>query len=147
MSLKILNNDELIVSHTDYARLRALSDGHPLDAELDRAIVVPGERMPPDIVAMHSRVHYLDESSGTRRQIDLVYPHEANLDDGRISVLAPVGSALLGLAVGGFIDWKYPGGEIRRLRIEAVEPAPALPDDQLAPNDATARLPRKEERD
>ena len=118
-----MNTDELIISQYDYARLRALDDRHELAAELDRAIVVPRERMPIDIVAMHSRVIYVDESLGMRREIELVYPSEADPAAGQISVLAPVGSALLGLAVGRSIDWEYPGGEIRRLRIECVLPS------------------------
>ena len=119
-----MNTDELIISQYDYARLRALDDRHELAAELDRAIVVPRERLPIDIVAMHSRVIYVDESVGMRREVELVYPNEANPAAGQISVLAPVGSALLGLAVGRSIDWEYPGGEIRRLRIECVLPQP-----------------------
>lgn len=119
-----MNTDELIISQYDYARLRALGDRHELAAELDRAIVVPEERMPIDVVAMHSRVIYVDESVGMRREVELVYPNEANPAAGQISVLAPVGSALLGLAVGRSIDWEYPGSEIRRLRIECVLPRP-----------------------
>jgi len=69
---------------------------------------------------MHSRVLYVDENSGIRREIELVYPDEANPAAGQISVLAPVGSALLGLTVGRSIDWAYPDGNIHRLRIERV---------------------------
>ena len=122
----MLNTDELIISQDDYARLCALGGSNELAAELDRAIVVSAERMPVDVVAMYSRVVYVDESLGTRREVEVVYPEEANPATGQISVLAPVGSALLGLAVGRSIDWKYPGGEVRRLRIERVltQPGP-----------------------
>ena len=76
--------------------------------------------MPRDVVAMYSRVIYVDEKLGTRREVELVFPAEANPAAGKISVLAPVGSALLGIAAGRTIDWPYPDGEIHRLRIERV---------------------------
>ena len=117
-----MNIDELIISEKDYARLCILAGGHDLSAELDKVIVIPTEHMPGNVVAMHSHVLYLDEKLGTRREIELVYPDEADAAQGRISVLAPVGSALLGLAAGDSIDWKYPGGEIHRLHVEQVLP-------------------------
>ena len=115
-----INTEQLLITQDDYIRLRTLGEGHELSSELDRAIVVHSERMAKDVVTMHSRVVYVDENSGIRREIELVYPDEANPAAGRISVLAPVGTALLGLAVGRAIDWGYPDGEIHRLRIERV---------------------------
>jgi regulator of nucleoside diphosphate kinase len=111
---------DLLVSATDYARLRALAAGHPLAEELDRAIVVPQDRVPEDLITMHSRLVYVDETAGMRREVELVYPEEANATAGRVSILAPVGSALLGLSAGDTIDWEFPGGETRRLRVERV---------------------------
>lgn len=116
---------ELLVSTADYARLRALAADHPLAEELDRAIVVPEDRVPDDLVTMHNRFVYVDEATGTRREVELVYPDEADATAGRISILAPVGSALLGLSVGDTIDWEFPGGETRRLRVERVLGRPA----------------------
>lgn len=117
-----MNSNELILSESDFARLRVLAAGHDLSAELDRVIVIPEALMPLDVVGMHSRVRYLDERLGSRREVELVYPDEADAAQGRISVLAPVGSALLGLAAGDAIDWKYPDGKIHRLRVEQVLP-------------------------
>ena len=126
-----MNMEQLLIAQNDYVRLRGLGEGHELSAELDRAIVVPSERMATDVVAMYSRVAYVDENSGVRREIELVYPDEANPAAGQVSVLAPVGSALLGLAVGRSIDWEYPDGTIHRLRIERVlsqhNPPPPCP--------------------
>lgn len=122
----------LIVSSHDLARLEALLESpalkqHPaalaLGEELGRATVVPPEQIPAGIVAMHSRVECEDELHGERHHLTLVYPHEADAAQGRISVLAPVGSALLGLAVGQSIDWQAPGGRALRLRVLAVQPA------------------------
>lgn len=117
-------NNELIVSSRDYARLLALGSAVPLADELSRASVVPEERMPDNVVRMHSRVTYLDTDSGRRREVELVYPDEADLTSGKISVLAPVGSALLGLAEGQSIDWPFPRGGVRRLRVERTLPPP-----------------------
>ncbi|MCI2244775.1 nucleoside diphosphate kinase regulator [Xanthomonas indica] len=122
----------LIVSSRDLARLEALLDSpalhqHPaalaLGAELDRATVVAPDQLPPGIVAMHSRVECEDELHGERHHLTLVYPHEADAAHARISVLAPVGSALLGLGVGQSIDWQAPGGRPLRLRVTAVQRA------------------------
>jgi regulator of nucleoside diphosphate kinase len=121
----IMENNELKIGSGDYARLVALRSAAPLADELSRAAVVPEERMPDNVVRMHSRVTYLDEHSGRRREVELVYPEEADLTRGKISVLAPVGSALLGLAEGQSIDWRFPRGGWRRLRVERTVP-PAL---------------------
>jgi regulator of nucleoside diphosphate kinase len=90
-----------------------------LEAELDRATVVPGERVPPDIVTMNSRVVFEDQT-GRRREIVLVYPPAADPARGRISVLEPIGTALLGLAVGEVVDWPGDDASPVRLRIVSV---------------------------
>ena len=113
-------NHHLVLLLDDYAQLRGLARDHELSDELDRAIVVPPERMPSDVVTMHSRCIYVDESTGARREVELVYPDEADPAAGKISVLAPIGSALLGLAAGHSIDWELPGGKIHRITVERV---------------------------
>lgn len=127
-----MNMDDLIITQPDYARLRALSRNTELADELDRAIVVPVERVPREVVTMHSRVLYVDEQTGERREVELVYPEEANVTAGRISVLAPVGAALLGLSVGQSIDWGFPGGGVRRLRVERILSQPEADDGKSA---------------
>jgi regulator of nucleoside diphosphate kinase len=116
------------VTTADLERLRALVDqnlasrdseaAERLDNELDRAI--PVEVAPPDVVTMGSRVAFVDESSGVRREVVLVFPREADASHGRVSVLAPIGSALLGLSAGDDIDWPLPDGRVARLRILSV---------------------------
>ena len=115
---KSMDTEALIVSVPDYVRLREIAGDLELGEELERAIVVPADRMPVDVVTMHTRLIYLDQNSGVRREVELVYPDEANPLAGKISVLAPVGSALLGLSVGQSIDWVFPGGKSHRLRVE-----------------------------
>jgi regulator of nucleoside diphosphate kinase len=122
----------IILSRHDLERLQRLIDQQPealverLDQELSRAEVV--EQVPPGVVAMNSTVVFEDVETGARREVRLCYPQEARSEAGCISVLAPIGSALLGLSVGQSIDWQVPGGR-RRLRIvavpqpEAVQPA------------------------
>lgn len=123
----------IIVSARDIARLEALLDSpalsrHPaaiaLAQELERAQVLPPEEIPEGIVTMHSRVDCVDELNDETHSLTLVYPHEADFDKGRVSVLAPVGSALLGLSVGQTIDWTAPGGRQLRLRVTAVHYQP-----------------------
>ena len=91
-----------------------------LEQELSRARWVDAEAIAPDVVTMNSRVVCEDESSGERHELELVYPHEADVDRRRVSVLAPVGAALLGLAVGSSIEWPLPGGRTTRVRVLAV---------------------------
>lgn len=128
---EIAQRPPLVVLLGDYAQLRGLARDHSLSDELDRAIVVPPERMPCDVVTMHSRCIYVDENVGVQREIELVYPDEADPAEGKVSVLAPIGSALLGLAAGQSIDWKLPGGRLHRLRLVRVLHQP----------DATANTP------
>ena len=115
-----MTDDNLVITDRDLARIAALRPGGQLGEELERAVVIPSDAVPASVVTMHSRVRYLDESTGDRREIQIVYPEQADPAEGRISVLAPVGAALLGLAVGQAIDWRFPGGQMRRLRVEEL---------------------------
>jgi len=115
--------EPLVVSQEDYARLRQYALNDELADELDRAIVVHMERIPADVVSMYSRCTYLDEHLGTPREIELVYPDEADPASGKVSVLTPVGSALIGLRVGQAILWDFPDGSVRRLKVTAVSKA------------------------
>ena len=69
---------------------------------------------------MNSRVRFGDADTGEEFEASLVYPADANVDQWRISVLAPIGAALLGLSIGQFIDWPMPGGAVKRLRVISV---------------------------
>lgn len=114
------SQEDLLVYLSDFVRLRKLVRDHALVEELERAIVVPSDRIPENIVTMNSRLIYSDESTGTTREVELVYPDEAAPMAGRVSVLAPVGCALLGLSVGQSIDWNFPSGKVHRLKVERV---------------------------
>lgn len=112
-----MNNNDLYIADKDYDRLLPITRNHPLADELDRAIVVPKEKLSVNIVRINSRVTYLDESDGISREIELVLPDQADLNQGKVSVLAPVGTALLGLKEGQTIEWTFPNGAPRRLRV------------------------------
>ena len=92
----------------------------PLENELVRANVVPRDKIPADVVTMNSRVVFENENTSERREVTLVYPGNADIDAGRISVLVPVGTALLGLRVGQSIEWELPSGGKQRYRIVKV---------------------------
>ncbi|HLH07259.1 MAG TPA: nucleoside diphosphate kinase regulator [Terriglobales bacterium] len=106
--------DRFELSHHDRDHRMALEE------EIARARVVPASEIPPDVVRMHSRVRIVDMRTGEQMVFQIVYPEEANYSAGKISVLAPIGTALLGYRAGTEIDWRVPSG-YRRLRIEAVE--------------------------
>ncbi|TAN07709.1 MAG: nucleoside diphosphate kinase regulator [Rhodanobacteraceae bacterium] len=95
-----------------------------LRAEIDRAAIVEPDAMPKNVVSMNSSVDCVDESGGRHHTLTLVYPKDADADAGRISVLAPVGSALLGLRVGQAIDWPNQGGRALRLKVTAIHYQP-----------------------
>ncbi|MDD3650168.1 nucleoside diphosphate kinase regulator [Immundisolibacter sp.] len=119
----------IILSSHDVRRLeRLLETAGPqfrevvaaLEDELVRAEVRAPEDMPPDTVTMNSRVLCVDETSGAEHVLQLVYPRDADPAQGKVSVLAPVGAALLGLSAGQAIDWPLPGGRSTRLRVLRV---------------------------
>jgi len=117
---------QIYLTQNDVDRLLKLVESQPgkrfdkLESELVRAKVVPREEIPEDVVTMNSRVIFENETTDERREVTLVYPGNADIDLGRISVLVPVGTALLGLRVGQSIDWELPGGEKQRYRIVEV---------------------------
>lgn len=116
----------IIVASEDLTRLLQLAarfagaeTATQLEVELERARVLPLSKMPDDVVVMNSRLEYEIVATSQRRRVQLVYPPEADSDAGRVSVLAPLGCALLGLRVGQEIEWRMPGGP-RCLRVLSV---------------------------
>jgi len=90
-----------------------------LEEELAKAEVVQQQDIPPDVITMRSTVRLKDLDTGQEMIYGLVFPPEANYDDGKISVLAPIGTAMLGYRLGDVIEWKVPSG-LRRLKVEKV---------------------------
>jgi regulator of nucleoside diphosphate kinase len=90
-----------------------------LSAELDRALVMESSQVSPTVVTLHAAVRVRDLESGQRQELTLVSPREADVSAGRISVLAPLGTALIGYRQGDVVERLMPGG-LRRLLIEEV---------------------------
>lgn len=91
--------------------------------ELDRAKVVAPAQVPADVVTMNSRLRYRDLEDDSVAEVTLVFPEQADVDAGRMSVFSPMGTALLGYAAGDEIAWEVPAG-VRRIRIESLEYQP-----------------------
>jgi regulator of nucleoside diphosphate kinase len=90
-----------------------------LEHELDRAETVAPEEVPGDLITMRSKVRLKDMNTGEEMVYTLVFPTEADSGDGKISVLAPIGTAMLGYRVGDLIEWQVPSG-LRRLKVEEL---------------------------
>jgi len=122
----------IYITEVDLARLRKLieaaRDGgidsntpymNKLEDELDRANIVDPKEIAMDAITMRSKVRLKDLESRKEMIYSLVFPTEADVDEGRISVLAPVGTAMIGYRVGDIIEWEVPSG-LRRLKVEEV---------------------------
>jgi len=91
-----------------------------LENELERARIVSGPGASARVVGMGSKVEYLDKATGRVHAVTLVYPAESDIEQGRVSVLTPVGAALLGLSQGQSIEWNTRSGEPRQLTVVAL---------------------------
>ena len=90
-----------------------------LQGELNRAHIVEPTAVPGDVVTMNSRVRFKDLDTNQDKVYTLVFPSEAKLEQQKISVLAPIGTAILGHRAGDTVEWRVPGG-IKRVRIEEI---------------------------
>ncbi|MGH8213582.1 MAG: nucleoside diphosphate kinase regulator [Rhodanobacteraceae bacterium] len=122
----------ITISSIDLQRLEAMLESQhyrdqpgaaALQKELERARVVEPKDLPHDVVSMNSIAECVEEGSGRAHELTLVYPRDADAAQSRVSVLAPVGMALLGMRVGQSIDWPAPAGMLR-LRVTAIRYQP-----------------------
>ena len=90
-----------------------------LQQELDRAVLCDMDELPTDVVSVNSQVMVTDLESGKKAEYTIVFPRDANYEERRISVLAPIGTALLGYKQGAEVEWPTPGG-LRYVRIDRV---------------------------
>ena len=97
--------------------------GDRLMREVARATVLPSEEMPEDVVNIGSEVSFRDEVTGREQTVSVVLPAEADIARGRVSVLTPIGAALIGLKAGASIGWETREGEERRLTVLEVRRA------------------------
>jgi regulator of nucleoside diphosphate kinase len=122
------NENDIIVTASDYADLssvitltgkvsqRVKWELRLLENELKRARIVAPEEIPPDVITINTRAEFLDLETGERIEFTVVLPTDANINDGKISVLAPLGTAMLGYRVGDEFVWHVPHG-LRRLKV------------------------------
>lgn len=121
-----MNNDVILITEKDLLRLRNIlsyetsDEFENLEIELERAKIITDLEVPPDLVTMNSRVRFINVQDNKEMIAAIVYPHDANFADGKISVLASLGSALIGLRVGQEINWMFPDGKTRTLKILEV---------------------------
>ena len=127
----IMGQRRIIITRDDMARLKELvrqgrrasrrDQSHlaELDQELGRAEIIETEELLPDVVTMHSTVRVRDLDSGRSVEYTLAFPADADIEKKRISVLAPIGTALIGYRAGDHVEWRTPGGT-KRFEIEEV---------------------------
>jgi regulator of nucleoside diphosphate kinase len=123
--------ERIYITISDFRDLHSLINQHSggrdgaaaerLAGELDRALIVDVQQLPPDVVTMFSRVTFENVRTGARREVVVVPPADADPSTGRVSVLAPVGAALIGLRIGDTIEWPLPGDRTVEIRILGVE--------------------------
>jgi regulator of nucleoside diphosphate kinase len=101
-----------------------------LREELERARILDPDKMPGDVVTMNSKVRFVVEPSGKQYELTLVYPRDIDGSPDQISILAPVGSALLGLSIGQEIEWPAAGGKKIRVRVVDILHQPERSGDQ-----------------
>jgi regulator of nucleoside diphosphate kinase len=125
----LTTDHDLVITTHDLDRLRPMLDQHDthaaelLDLELHRARVVAPSSVPADVVTMNSEVVYEDCETLVQRAVRVVYPKDADARRGWVSVLAPIGCALLGLRVGQTITWQLPNGD-KRIRVVEIRYQP-----------------------
>ncbi|WP_139974370.1 nucleoside diphosphate kinase regulator [Ochrobactrum sp. CGA5] len=135
MSGKNRKKPNIVVSEIDYERLMGLASNvserleeiaEELMIELDRAKVVPAKRLPQNVIHMGSTVEFRS-NDGQERRVTLVYPGEADIAQGKISILTPIGTALIGLAPGQSISWTARDGKQHELNVLSVSHEAEVP--------------------
>ncbi|MDD5100382.1 MAG: nucleoside diphosphate kinase regulator [Syntrophales bacterium] len=126
-----MGNKRIYITKADIKKLRNLiagvkmsgsksrADLDALEKELNRAKLVDPKRIPEEVITMNSRVRLCDLVSGEELTYTIVYPSDANAEHNKISILAPIGTALLGYRVGDVVEWTVPSG-VRSLKIQEV---------------------------
>ncbi len=90
-----------------------------LEAELNRAVIIAPDQVAADVITMNSKVCLKDVDTNKEESYELVYPEDADIEQNKISILAPIGTAILGYKVGDIIEWKVPAG-LRKFKIQKI---------------------------
>lgn len=129
-----MNHTPIYISRDDNSKLRLLvakalySNTSPalrkLSQELDRAAILDPRAIPPDVVTLESKVEFEDLRSSEIEVYTITFTNQANVEEKRLSILAPIGTALIGCRVGDIVNWSTPGGT-RQLKVRRVtQPVP-----------------------
>ena len=122
---------EIHITNFDYQRLKELlkvakefkyqdrNDLKKLENELARAMIVDSRDVPPNVVTMNCKVELLDLDKNKKMTYILVFPSESDISQGKISILAPIGTAILGYRIGDTVIWQVPAGQ-RRIKIQRI---------------------------
>lgn len=108
-----------LIEHNDILRNPDKNYLFELEKELNRGEIVEPKDIPKDVITMNSSVHLKDLDSGEEITYTLVFPGISDISENKISILAPIGTALIGYRVGDIIEWKVPAG-LRRLKVEEI---------------------------
>ena len=108
-----------LLGEARYSEYRGSEYLDDLEQELDRAIIVDPKKVPPDLVTMNSQVRLEDLETGEEMVYTLVYPEDADYTHNKISILAPIGTAMLGYRVGDIFEWKVPEG-LSKMKIKEI---------------------------
>ncbi|AMW79312.1 transcription elongation factor GreAB [Acinetobacter sp. TGL-Y2] len=134
-----MNKPQIIISEQDLNRLETMLDHQMklsptmkhLEDELARADVVLPQDIPANVVTMNARVKITIAPSTESTEITLVYPHDFKGEAGQVNVIAPIGTAILGLAEGQQIEWPQPDGQLMKVKIEKIIYQPEREGDYL----------------
>lgn len=136
-----MNPTPIYITQVDYSKLRLLLAAalpsnpsaalQKLGEELDRAVVIDPAALPADVVTMESTVTFEDLGSNEVEAYTISFPERADVEKKRLSILAPIGTALIGCRVGDIVSWSTPGGmrqlKVRQVTPPLVESAPVAP--------------------
>lgn len=141
-----MNHTPIYISHDDNSKLRVFlatalySDANgalrQLREELDRAMIIDPAEFPADVVMMDSTVTFEDLASGEIEEYTITFPDRADFERKRISILAPIGTALIGCRVGDVVKWSTPGG-VRQLKVRHVSQPTVSPEARAAPTSSS----------
>lgn len=119
-------DDVILITERDYLRIRHILSTHAsddfenLEIEIERAKIIAENEIPSDLVRMNSTVRFMTLQDEKEMKFTLVFPEEADFSKGKISILAPLGSALIGLRVNQEINWMFPDGKTKTIKILEV---------------------------
>jgi regulator of nucleoside diphosphate kinase len=108
-----------LINKAQYSEYRGSAYLQMLSGELEKARIVPPQQVPPDVITLNSTVLLIDKETGDEMTYTLVFPDEADVSQGKISVLAPIGTGMLGYRVGDTFEWDTPGGK-RSIFVKAL---------------------------